>query len=72
MSHSTNAKINNDPNYQIHPKVQTKQYLYNSGEPEDNSDSNSSAGYRFEMLDNSNSMKQRIRRHAQRMRRINY
>ncbi len=69
MSHSTNAKMNK---HQKHPKVQTEQYLYNSGEPQDTSGYRMSDSLEFEMLDDSYEMKQRIRRHAKRMRDLSY
>jgi hypothetical protein len=68
MSHSINETTDK---HQKHPKVQTKQYLYSSDESESNYH-NSSGGLEFEMLENSYSMKQRIRRHAQRMRNLSY
>lgn len=65
MSHSTNAKMNKQ---QKHPKVNFKQYLYNSGEPGDDTDFNISAELEAELLEGSYYMKRRIRRIAQSIR----
>lgn len=65
MSHSTRAMTNK---YQKHPKVHFQQYLYNSGEPEDDMRHDGNAQLqnqtdRYYMV-----MKREIRRSAQKLR----
>jgi len=47
------------------PKVHYTQYLYNSGEPEENKDFNISPKHEAELLENNFTIKRRIKRMAQ-------
>lgn len=62
MSH-TYSTVNNK-----HPKVHFQQYLYNAGEPRDDISNDTPVELEAELLENSHSMKGRVRHIAQRMR----
>lgn len=53
---------------QKHPKINYRQYLYNSGEPMDDISNDSSTDFDYEMIEDSSDMRRRFRDIAQRMR----
>jgi hypothetical protein len=67
MSHSTNATMNKN---QKQPKNPFAQYLYNSDEPADYESHDTPADLEAELLDSSFFLRRRIRRTADRIRRL--